>query len=50
MEEILDELATEFPQDFYKDLNGGIVLMPEKKLHKDSVVKEIGRASGRERV
>lgn len=34
---ILDEIATEFPQDFYKDLNGGIVLLPKIKLHKKSV-------------
>ena len=32
MEVILDEIAVEFPQDFYKELNGGIVLLPEVKL------------------
>ena len=30
---ILDEIASEFPQEFYKDLNGGIVLLPQVKLH-----------------
>ena len=33
MEAILDEIATEFPQEFYKDLNGGIILLPEAKLN-----------------
>ena len=34
---ILDEIASEFPQEFYKDLNGGIVLLPQVKLHKRSI-------------
>lgn len=34
---LLDEIAMEFPQEFYKDLNGGIVLLPKVKLHKKSV-------------
>ena len=29
--EILDELAEELPYEFYKDLSGGILLMPEAK-------------------
>ena len=31
MQEILDELAEELPQVFYRDLNGGILLLPEVK-------------------
>ena len=31
--EILDEVAGELPEDFYRDLNGGINLLPESKLH-----------------
>lgn len=31
VESMLEELADEFPSDFYKDLNGGIILMPEVK-------------------
>lgn len=31
MEDILEEIAAEFPQEFYKDLNGGIILLPEEK-------------------
>lgn len=31
MEVMLDEIALEFPQDLYKELNGGILLLPEAK-------------------
>lgn len=27
--ELLDEMAEEFPPEFYRDLNGGISLLPE---------------------
>ena len=33
---MLDEIAEEIPQDFYRELNGGIILMPETKRHRDS--------------
>ena len=29
--ELLDEMAEEFPQAFYQDLNGGVCLLPEAK-------------------
>ena len=29
--ELLDEMAEEFPEEFYQDLNGGISLLPEAK-------------------
>lgn len=29
---ILDELAEELPKEFYKELNGGILLLPEAKI------------------
>lgn len=32
MEQILEELAGELPAEFYKELNGGILLLPEKKI------------------
>lgn len=32
VEKILDEIAAELPQEFYKELNGGIILLPEAKL------------------
>lgn len=31
MEKMLDELALELPEEFYKSLNGGIILLPETK-------------------
>lgn len=31
MQSVLDDLAEELPEVFYKDLNGGIVLLPEAK-------------------
>lgn len=34
---ILDEIAEELPPELYKDLNGGIILLPQIKLHKKSV-------------
>lgn len=29
--DLLDEIAEEFPPEFYEDLNGGIALLPEAK-------------------
>ena len=29
--ELLDEMAEEFPPEFYQDLNGGVCLLPEAK-------------------
>jgi len=31
---MLDEIAAELPQEFYKELNGGIILLPEAKMNK----------------
>ncbi len=31
MEEMLDEIANGFPPEIYKELNGGIILLPEEK-------------------
>lgn len=31
MEDMLDEIATELPKEIYKDLNGGIILLPDTK-------------------
>ena len=41
VEIILDEIAEEFPKEFYKDLNGGIILLPEKRMHKKSVDNDL---------
>jgi len=32
---MLDEVAEEIPQDFYRELNGGIILLPETKRQRD---------------
>ena len=32
VEEMLDEIAAEIPQEIYRELNGGIILLPEAKL------------------
>ena len=36
VEEMLDEIATELPIEFYRELNGGILLLPEAELHPES--------------
>ena len=41
MEAMLDTIAMELPQEFYKDLNGGIILLPEIKIHPKSKGNEL---------
>ena len=41
MDEILNEISFEFPDEFYKMLNGGIVLQPEAKLHSEDRGKDL---------
>jgi predicted Zn-dependent protease with MMP-like domain len=38
--EILDEIAEELPQEFFEKLNEGIILMPEYKLHPESRARD----------
>ena len=33
---MLDGIAGEIPRDFYRELNGGIILLPEAKIHPES--------------
>ncbi|MCL2773253.1 MAG: metallopeptidase family protein [Oscillospiraceae bacterium] len=33
---MLDEIAEEIPEDFYRELNGGIILLPDIKMHPES--------------
>ena len=35
---MLDSIAEEIPKDFYNELNGGIVLLPDAKMHPESHV------------
>ena len=32
---MLDEIAEEIPQEFYRELNGGVILLNETKRHRD---------------
>ncbi len=41
MEEMLNELAAEFPQEFFRELNGGIILKPEEKLHEQNIANDL---------
>ena len=34
--EILNDISEELPEDFFKELNEGVVLLPEVKLHPES--------------
>ncbi len=36
MGKMLDELAEELPQEFFADLNGGILLLPQAEMHPKS--------------
>lgn len=37
MEEMLEEIAGGLPEVFYKELNGGILLLPERRMHPKAV-------------
>ncbi len=38
---MLDDIAAEFPIEFFKELNGGIILLPETKRHKKSIGNDL---------
>jgi hypothetical protein len=40
MGEMLDEIAREMPEAFYRELNGGVQLSVEEKLHPESYVQQ----------
>jgi hypothetical protein len=37
MQEMLDQLAMELPQKFYEELNGGILLLPDRKMSPEAI-------------
>lgn len=37
MQQVLTEIADSLPQAIYRELNGGIILLPEYKLHPEGV-------------
>ena len=39
--EMLDKIACELPEDFYRDLNGGILLLPQEKLSPAAVADDL---------
>ena len=39
--EMLDKIACELPQEFYKDLNGGILLLPQAKASPEAVADDL---------
>lgn len=41
VQDILDELAEELPQEFYRELNGGILLLPERKVSPDALAEDL---------
>ncbi|MDR1247576.1 MAG: metallopeptidase family protein [Clostridiales Family XIII bacterium] len=41
MEEMLDELAAELPEQFYRELNGGILLLPEKRISPEAINNDL---------
>lgn len=41
MEILLDEISKELPEDLYKNLNGGILLLPESRQHTSEKTKDL---------
>ncbi len=41
VEIILDEIAAGLPREFYKELNGGIILLPEEKMNPASRKRDL---------
>ncbi len=41
VEAMLEEAAEQIPQELYRDLNGGIILLPEAKLHPGHVANDL---------
>ena len=39
--EMLDEIADSLPFELYRDLNGGIVLLPEEKIHPKAIDNDL---------
>lgn len=41
VQDILDELAEELPQEFYRELNGGILLLPERRVSNEALAEDL---------
>lgn len=41
VEAMLERAAAKIPQELYKDLNGGIILLPDTKIHQQAVANDL---------
>ena len=41
VEAMLEQAAEKIPQELYRDLNGGIILLPEAKLHPGNIANDL---------
>ncbi len=41
MQEMLERAAEKIPQELYAELNGGIILLPDTKLHEQAISKDL---------
>lgn len=41
MQTMLDDIASDFPQEFFEKLNGGIILLPESRQHEKSIDRDL---------
>jgi hypothetical protein len=41
MQSMLDDIADALPEEFYEKLNGGIILLPEAKIHEKSRANDL---------
>ncbi len=41
MQDMLERAAQKIPEELYKDLNGGVILLPDIKMHEQAVAKDL---------
>lgn len=41
MQDMLDRAAQKIPEELYKELNGGIILLPDVKMHEQAVANDL---------
>jgi predicted Zn-dependent protease with MMP-like domain len=41
MNDLLDDIAQEIPQDFFNELNGEIILLPDRKMHPQAIGNDL---------
>ena len=40
METVLDKMVSELPMDLFRELNGGVILLPDIKMHEESTRRD----------